>query len=63
MEGLERTEDDWTEDVDDESISVEDAGEDAVMSLMDHPEGASDGGSNEGWMNNFEACGCDCSLG
>ena len=63
MEGLERTEDDQTWDVDDERISVEDAGGDAVKSLTDHAEGASYGGSNVGWMNNVKACGCDCSLG
>jgi len=63
VEGSERTEDDQTQDMDDESISVEDVGGDAVRSLTDSAEGASDGGSNVGWMNNVKACGCDCSLG
>ena len=57
------TEDDCTQDVDDESIHVEDVGGDAVRSLMDCAEGASDGGSNVGWMNNVKVCGCDHSLG
>jgi len=63
VEGTERTEDDQTEDVDDESISVEDAGGDTVRSLTDCAEGASDCGSNVGWMKNVEACGCGHSLG
>ena len=63
MEGSESTEDDWTWDVDDKRILVEDAGGDAVRLMMVCAEGASDGGSNVVFMNSVEACSYNHSLG